>query len=108
VGQLIDSSVFGVHRADSAARRQKRSAFVEAILAHVPVIAFDLRVARMHSQLLAELASRGQLIGAHDLQIAATALAMASSVATDNVREFARIDGLQVCQPDWLRSHSPS
>ena len=54
----------GVHRAGSVAQKVRREAFVEAILALVPVLPFDLRVARIHAQIWAELARAGQLIGA--------------------------------------------
>jgi len=44
----------------------------------------------------ADLETRGLMIGAHDLQIAATALALAHEVATLNAREFQRVTGLRV------------
>lgn len=93
--------LIGVHRSDSPARRLRREAFVEAILAALPVIAFDLRIARVYAQLSAQLAAAGQPIGAHDLLIAATALADGSAVLTLNMRDFARVPGLVVRQPDW-------
>ena len=43
-----------------------------------------------------ELARRGELIGCNDLWIAATALAHQLPLATSNVREFERVNGLQV------------
>lgn len=93
--------LIGVHRSDSPARRLRREAFVEAILAALPVIAFDLRIARVYAQLSAQLAAAGQPIGAHDLLIAATALADGSAVLTLNMCDFARVPGLVVRQPDW-------
>ncbi len=84
----------GVCRADTPARALRREAYVEAILSVVPVLPFDLRVARIHARLWAEL--RSQPIGAHDLQIASTALAHSSAVLTANVREFLRVPGLSV------------
>lgn len=91
----------GAYRADSQERRVRRHAFVEAILGLIPVLSFDLPAARVHAQLWAQLAASGQLIGAHDLQIAATALAHGYSLLTDNAREFHRVPGLQVHQPRW-------
>lgn len=93
--------IVGVYRADSPQRRLRREAFVEGILSSIPVLPFDLRVARTHAQILAQLAAAGQLIGAHDLLIAATALAHGYSVLTDNLREFERVPGLVVRQPAW-------
>ena len=91
----------GVHRADSPARRLRREAFVEAILASLPVLSFDLQAARIPAEVTAHLAASGQSIGAHDLLIAATALANGSGVVTFNVREFARVPGLVIEQPAW-------
>jgi tRNA(fMet)-specific endonuclease VapC len=86
----------GVHRADSAVRRGWRERFVNETLAALPVLAFDLETARVHARLWADLSQRGQTIGAHDLQIAATALLHGLSLATVNQREFRRISGLAV------------
>ena len=91
----------GVHRADSPERRLRRETFVEAILAALPVLAFDLRVARVYAALSAQLAAAGQSVGAHDLLIAATALTDGSAVLTHNLRDFERIPGLAVQQPTW-------
>ena len=88
----------GVERARDAATRQRRSAFVEGVLANVPVIPFALAEARVHARIWAELASAGVLIGAHDLQIAATALVAGSELATLNVKEFRRVSGLQLAE----------
>ena len=91
----------GVWRADSMERKQRRSAFVEAILEAIPVVPMDLAVARVHSQLWARVTEEGQLIGAHDLLIAATALSHDLEVLTDNVRDFQRVPGLRVQRPAW-------
>ncbi|MEM7353259.1 MAG: type II toxin-antitoxin system VapC family toxin [Acidobacteriota bacterium] len=86
----------GVHRANSAVRRERRERFVEAILQEVPILPFDLEIARVHSRIWADLASCGQMIGAHDLLIAATALAREHQVVTSNAREFGRVEGIDL------------
>ena len=91
----------GVHRANTPERRVRREAFVEAILDLIPVLPFDLRVARIHAQLVRQLEESGQPIGAHDAIIAATALAHNYGVLTHNLRHFQRVPGLVVRQPDW-------
>jgi tRNA(fMet)-specific endonuclease VapC len=63
------------------------------------VIAVDLEVARVHAELWATLQSRGEMIGAHDLLIAATARALNYGVVTLNVDEFQRVPGLNVYVP---------
>jgi tRNA(fMet)-specific endonuclease VapC len=86
----------GVHRADSAQRRGRREAFVERILASLPVIAIDLDVTRVHARIWADLQRRGANIGAHDLLIAATAVCHDLIITTRNPREFGRVESLRV------------
>jgi hypothetical protein len=61
-------------------------------------IPFGLAEARAHARIWAQLAAAGTLIGAHDMQIAATALVAGSSVATLNVGEFTRVPGLPLSE----------
>lgn len=88
----------GVHRARTAAQRLRRQAFVERLLAQLPVIAFDLTVARVHASLWANLAKRGTVVGERDLMIGATAVATDYSIATRDERSFPKIPGLRVQQ----------
>jgi len=90
----------GVHRATDAAIRARRSALVEAILERLPLLHVDLATARTHAQLWAELASVGQLIGPHDLWLAATALEHGLTLVTANLREFKRVPALVV--ESWI------
>ncbi len=90
----------GVQRADSEARRVRRSSFVEGVLAAIPVLDFTLEVARTHAEILAILSSRGELIGAHDLIIAATALSAGHALLTTDLDEFHRVPGLEVLALD--------
>src|SRR5207247_1366088 len=48
----------GVHRLAGAVARTRAERFVERILAVIPVIAFDLDVARVHARLDAELSAQ--------------------------------------------------
>jgi predicted nucleic acid-binding protein len=89
----------GVHRAATAEQRARREAYVGLVLRTVPVVPFDMAVARVHARLWAELAVAGQSIGAHDLLIAATAIARGWGLVTHNRREFDRIPGLEVWEP---------
>jgi tRNA(fMet)-specific endonuclease VapC len=93
---IVSELLMGVHRANTEERRLRRSDFVEAIIAGVGVLDFTVAVARVHAGIHADLATRGQIIGAHELIIAATALCHELSVLTDNVDEFSRVPGLHV------------
>jgi tRNA(fMet)-specific endonuclease VapC len=86
----------GVHRAVQPEVRTKRAAFVEAILERFPLLPVDLVTARTDAQVWAELAAAGQMIGPHDLWLAATCIAHGLTMVTANVREFARVPGLAV------------
>jgi predicted nucleic acid-binding protein len=86
----------GVHRAADTKRKSRREATVERILSLVPVLAFDLVVARVHARLWAELAAKGRSVGAHDLIVGATALTYESAVVTRDERSFPKIPGLRV------------
>lgn len=86
----------GVERATDAARKARRQWQVEQVLTRLTLLAFDLAQARVHARIWADLEMRGQMIGTHDLQIAATGLANGHDVATLNVKEFQRVPGLNV------------
>jgi predicted nucleic acid-binding protein len=87
--------LIGVHRANTPARRARRSAYVETLLARLPALPFDATVARTHAQLLAAL-PRNVTLGAHDLIIGATALAHGFALLSANIADFGRMPGVVV------------
>jgi len=91
----VSELLHGVHRAQGAIRARRR-AFVEHILDGMEAIPITEPVARVHADIWSDLTGRGELIGAHDLWIAATALAHGLGVATGNSIHFNRIAGLRV------------
>jgi len=91
----VSELLHGVLRA-TGARRTRRRAFVEHLLGELQAIPITEPVARVHADVWAALAARGAVIGAHDLWIAATALAYGLGVATRNVGDFERVEGLRV------------
>lgn len=95
----VSELLHGVHRARQRLQRARRSAFVEAVIDRFPLLPVDLPTARAHAQLWADLTVRGEMIGPHDLWLAAAAIAHDLSLVTTNVREFGRIPGLRL--EDW-------
>ena len=85
----------GVALAD-ARRRPRRATFVEQVLATIPVEDYDLEVAWAHAALLAAARRAGRPRGAHDLLIAATAIARERALVTMDRRGFEDIEGLEV------------
>jgi len=73
-----------------------RTAFVEDVLAAIPVIAYDVAVAEAHARLLVAVRRQGTPRGAHDLLIAATASASRRAVVTADATAFADVPDLEV------------
>jgi tRNA(fMet)-specific endonuclease VapC len=94
----VSELLHGVHRAQGAIRVRRR-AFVEHILGCMEAIPITEPVARVHAETWSDLVERGQPIGAHDLWIAATALAHGLGVVTRNSTHFGRVAGLRVVTP---------
>ena len=85
----------GVERANTAERRAQRGAFVENLLASIPVLEFSMPVARTHARMIAAL-SKSATAGAHDALIAATAVHHGFALLTRNVADFSLFAGLKV------------
>lgn len=73
-----------------------RTAFVEDVLAALPVIAYDVAVAEAHARLLVAVRRQGTPRGAHDLLIAATATASRRTVVTAYASAFTNLPDLEV------------
>lgn len=97
----VSELLTGVHLAKSAESRIQRSAFVEGVIAKIPVLEFDEEVARCYGELYAHvLKSKAKTnTNVHDLQIAATCIAHGFAVLTSNVTDYKRVPGLKVVQP---------
>jgi predicted nucleic acid-binding protein len=85
----------GVERV-GAKQRPNTQAFVEGLLRAMPVLPFDLPVARVHARVWAQLRAAGRQVGERDLMIAATALARGLEVVTRDERSFPHVPELRV------------
>ena len=77
-------------------RQRARSAYVDDIVATIPVLDYDVDVAEAHADLLVEVRSQGTPRGAHDLIIAATAKASARTVVSADRLAFRDLPGVEV------------
>lgn len=83
---------FGVEK-----RRSDRNAdALEPFLLPFEILPFDERCVWHYARIRAGLESKGRVIGAMDTLIAAHALALDVPIATNHVKEFARVPGLKV------------
>lgn len=96
----VSELLVGVHNANTQQRKLKKAAFIEAIINKTSILVFDAQVARIHAEIHAEihayLAKKGNMIGAHDLIIAAITLFHSCTLVTYNLREFKRVPGLKL------------
>ena len=88
----------GVERATTP-HRQRRSQYLQAMLAVLPVVPYTEQTAYAHARIWAELEAAGKMAGYYDLIVAATALERGSEVATFNRRHFEPVAGLSVIEP---------
>ena len=84
----VSELLHGVHRADSEKRRLKREAYVEKIIEGFPLYPFDLSAARIYARIWAQLAKKGDLVGAHDLMTASICISIGFSILTYDTRFF--------------------
>lgn len=80
-------------------RRQARRAFLDDLVDTLPIIGYDLDVARAHTKLLVAVRKAGRPRGAHDLIIAATALATGRVVVTSDQTGFDDLPDVMVRRP---------
>ena len=90
---------YGLLRLPPAASAPRLAALA-TLLQPVQLLPFDSECAAIAARIRVELEAVGTPIGPHDTLIAATALRHNAVLVTRNVREFARVTGLQ-----WLNWH---
>jgi len=84
---------YGADRSSSRHRNQPR---LDVLTAEIACVDFDLLAASTYGRVRAELEARGSPIGANDMLIAAHALSLGVVLVTDNLREFERVEGLEL------------
>ena len=98
-GQMVISAVtYGELRYGAAKSNDRAGALahLEGFVQSVPVEALGADAAQEYGEIRALLEKEGRLIGDNDLWIAAHALALGLTLATNNEREFKRVPGLSV------------
>ena len=94
---VVAEYLAGVHLASTPEQRTGRQDFLDRVLQALPVENYTMRVAQRHGELLARARRDGAPRGAHDLIIAATALATGRTVLTTDARaHFDLLPGVTV------------
>ena len=75
-------------------QRPRRQSYVDEIVASIPVLPYDQHVALHHANLLVAVRRTGRPRGAHDLIIAATAVAAGRTVVSADRSAFEGLPGL--------------
>ena len=81
--------------ASTAERRAQHGAFVENLLASIPVLEFSMPVAQNHARMISVL-SKSVAAGALDALIAATAVHHGFALLTRSAADFSLFAGLKV------------
>ncbi len=79
---VIAEYLAGVHLDGDAGRQAAQKAFLDEVLAVIPVCNYDRSVAEHHAELLAFTARTGRPRGPHDLIVAACARATGRTILT--------------------------
>jgi len=87
---------YGAQRSSNPSREHSK---LDLFLNPFNSLPFDDQCARRCAELRADLEANGEVIGPHDLQIAAIALQHRLTLVTHNSREFSRVAGLTI--DDW-------
>jgi tRNA(fMet)-specific endonuclease VapC len=85
--------LFGV---EVSPRQQQDRAALDEYLRHVEVLDFPDEAALHYAQIRAVLKTRGTMIGANDLFIAAHARSLKLTLVTNNTQEFGRVPELHI------------
>ncbi len=78
----------------TAKQRPRRQAYVDEIVATIPILSYDDSVAIHHASLLVATRRAGRPRGAHDLIIAATAVSAGRTVVSADRRAFDDLPGV--------------
>ena len=97
--QLSMSAITFAELMNGAKKSQRVEANVSRLNALGEILeirSFDQQAAVAYGDVRSSLEKRGEVIGPHDLLIAAHALSLDRTLVTNNEREFKRVEGLKV------------
>ena len=102
-GQMCISSITLAelwHGVEKSANVTKNRAVLEDFVSRLDVVSYDEKAAAHYGDIRADLERKGQVIGSNDLFIAAHARSESLILASNNLKEFNRVDGLRT--ENWI------
>ncbi len=89
-----------MHGAEKSSKPPANLAVVEDFCSRLEVLPYCTKAAQHYGSIRTALELRGQTIGVNDLHIAAHARSEGLALVTNNLREFERVDALQL--ENWI------
>jgi len=99
---LTSISVFELYAGIEGKRRLSQ---IETLIQGVTILPLDVIEAMIAGKIYIQLKSKGQLIGTHDILIAATCAANTVPLYTKNVAYFSKIEEIQVLSEEDILKH---
>jgi len=99
---LTSVSVFELCAGVEGKRRLKQ---IETLIQNLMILPLDVFEAVMAGKIYTQLKTKGQMIGTHDILIAAICLTNGLPLYTKNVIHFSKIEDLQVLSPGEILTH---
>jgi tRNA(fMet)-specific endonuclease VapC len=87
--------------ANKSTERSRALSQLAELIQYIPVESISSSAAQAYGEIRATLEKQGQVIGNNDIWIAAHAMALDVTLATNNDREFLRVIGLSV--ENWTK-----
>ena len=85
--------------AEKSSHKEASLEILRAFFTLYKIVPFDARAAAFYGSIRRQLERQGRPIGGNDMMIAAIVLSHNGTLVTNNVREFSRVEGLQI--EDW-------
>ena len=89
-----------VHGVEKSQARGKNRLALTIFLSEIQIMPFDDLAAQVYGKVKTDLQKKGTVIGPFDTLIAAHAKSLHLVLITNNTREFARVEGLEL--EDWV------
>ena len=85
-----------MHGVEKSTAVEKNRLALSLLLVNIEILSFDVNAANYYGKIRADLEKKGTPIGPLDMMIAGHAKSLDCFVVTNNVKEFARVEGLRI------------